>query len=803
MKVSYNWIKQYLDLEVPADELAEKIERTAVEVDSVKFPAEGMKKVVVGEVVAMEDHPDSDHLHICQVEIGEDEPTQIVCGAPNVHVGAKVITALSGSRIGNNVKIKKSKMRGIPSNGMLCSLDEMGLDKDLVPDEWSDGIYLFPEDTPVGQPVFPYLGMDDAVIDLDVTPNRGDMLSILGTVHELAAIYDLTPKISKVELIENATTPTNKQINVLADSDLASTFSARVINNVKVTSSPAWLQKILWKSGIKPINTVVDATNYIMLKYGQPINAFDMDRMNGQNMSVRYATKNEKILLENEAEIELTNDDIVIADEVPMALAGVMNGKVVSVDNDTSNIVLGAGVFDPIKVRKSAQRHGLHTESSQRFERGIDISSVNTALDEVASLIVELSDGEVAKGIIEATKLDKPETKINITVQRINHVLGTDLSQTEITSIFDRLGFKVVENENDMTVIVPLRRWDIFVAADLLEEVARIYGYDNLATTLPVGKQTIGSLSSAQRIIRSSRNILEGLGLTQAISYALTTEEKAQMFLMRPSELTRLIWPMTSDREALRMNLISGLLDDIAYNNAHKVQNVALYEQGRVFYKDTKDQVKPTEVEHIAGVISGEMLTSNWDESAVAADFYQLKGIVGRYLNNLSINGEIKYVATDELKEMHPGRTAKILIHDHEVGFIGQIHPKIAKQFKIKPTYAFELNLQALIDLPKADNQYAPISKYPSIKRDIAIVVDDSVTNQQIIDIITKRGGKLLSNIELFDVYNGENVDDGKKSLAYSLTYVNHNDTLKDEDVTNAFDKIKKYLIEELNAEIR
>ena len=804
MKISYKWLQEYLDLDLPAKEVAEQIERSAVEVDSVTVPMDGLKKIVVGEVVSLEDHPDSDHLHVCQVDVGEAENLQIVCGAPNVAAGKKVIVALPGSRIAGNVKIKKSKMRGIESSGMLCSLEELGMAKDVVPKEWADGIYFLPDDAVLGEPVFAYLGMDDALIDIDVTPNRGDMLSIFGTVKDLAAIYDLQDHFEVKELTEDGDQATDKQITVVADPDLAPTYKVRVINNVKVKPSPVWLQIRLWQAGIRPINNVVDVTNYVLWKYGQPLHAYDLAKITGEHLEVRKAKENETIQTLDEKEYELTSTDTIIADQNgAVGIAGIMGGLNSEVTDQTTDIVLEAAVFDPISTRKTARHHVIHTEAAQRFERGINVAGVQRALDEAAAWIQDLAAGNVAKGTINATELQTTPPTISITVNRVNQVLGTDLTEADIIAIFDRLGFETQVNNEAIAVTVPLRRWDIFEAADLYEEIARIYGYDELPTTLPVAQETVGSLTAAQKITRASRHVLEGLGLTQAISYSLTTADKAKMFLMQPSELTKLNWPMTQDHSVLRMSLVSGLLDDVAYNNAHHVKNVALYEQGRVFYKTDVDQIRPVEVEHLAGVISGEFGSASWNQAAQPADFYQLKGIVNQLLTNLSVVGPVEYVATAEFPELHPGKTAKILVHEHEVGFIGEIHPSVAKQFKIGTTYAFELNLQELIDMPKQDSNYEPVAKYPAIKRDIAIEVAKDVTNSQVMAIINKRGGKYLKEVNLFDVYAGSKVAAGRKSLAYSLTYVNPKDTLKDEEVNAAFDKIKKHLTEELNASIR
>lgn len=803
MKISYNWLKEYIDLDVSADDLAEKIERSSVEVDSVIKPSEGLKKIVVGKIVEMEDHPDSDHLHVCQVDVGEDEPVQIVCGAPNAQVGKNVIAALSGARVADNMKIKKSKMRGIQSNGMLCALDEIGYPKDVVPKEWADGIYFLPEDATLGDDVFKYLGMDDALIDLDVTPNRGDMLSIYGTVRDLAAIYNKPFKFDIDKVTETSDKKTSDQINSKIDSEIAWSYLNQVVNNVEVKPSPIWMQVRLWNAGIKPVNNIVDITNYSMLKFGQPMHAYDLDKLSG-NIEVRYARDGEKITTLDENEVELDSNDIVVSDgNGAIAMAGVMGGLDSSITTDTKNVVFECAIFDPIKVRKMARKHVIHTDASQRFERGVDPMGLENVLSSASEMARTIANGEVASDTLVGSKYDAKKVEIDITSERINHVLGTSLSIDDITDIFKRLGFEVEVSNDNMHVVVPTRRGDIHIQADLIEEVARIYGYDNLPSTLPTTTMTTGGLNEEQSLIRKSGKLLEGFGLTHAISYALTTSDKAKMFMMDSSEETDLSYPMSSDHTTLRMNLVSGLLDDIAYNQARKVENVALYEQGRVFYKKDDKQVRPDEIEHIAGAISGSMNEVSWNQPEQKVDFYQIKGIVEEYLSTIGFDGQITYKANSEYDEMHPGRTADVFVHGHYVGFVGQVHPKVAKEFKINDTYVFDLNLQTIIDLPKQEQSYELVSKYPSIKRDIAMLIDKDIENDDIVDVIVKRGGAYLTDVKLFDLYEGEHVPDDKKSLAYSLTFQNKHDTLVDEDVNSAMEKVQRNLEKEFNVEIR
>ncbi|MCM6811250.1 phenylalanine--tRNA ligase subunit beta [Pediococcus pentosaceus] len=809
MKLSYKWLSKYLELDLEPKDLAEKIERTAVEVDSVTRLDYKLKKIVVGHTLEVTEHPDSDHLHICQVDVGEEEPIQIVCGAPNIAADQDVIVALHGSRIKDNVKIKRSKMRGVPSNGMICALQEIGYPDNVVPKDYADGIYVFPADSHVkpGDSVMEALGMDDDVIDTSVTPNRGDMFSMNGNAHEIAAILDQKAnfEVLKVQDEQKSADTLADQIKVEIDEqDVAPVYKLMAIENVKIAPSPFWLQTTLMKAGIRPINNVVDVTNYIMLKYGQPLHAYDLDQLKGQIISVAPAGENVKFTTLDDEKRDLRPEDLVItADGTPIAMAGVMGGMATEVSDQTQNIVIEAAIFDPIKIRKTARYHNLHSEAAMRFERGIDHSSLDDALNEAASLVADFGQGKVMSGVVVGndTKLN-PES-ITIALARINKILGTSLTSEEVVAIFDRLGFSTELDATKQTfkVTVPVRRWDIHIEADLLEEVARIFGYDNLPVTLPTGDPTIGQLTTEQKLMRASRTVMEGLGLTQAMSYGLTTIAKSQQFAKGDHELVKVDWPMTKDREALRMNLISGLLDDIAYNKARSVENVALYEQGRVFYGN--GQAQPEEIEHIAGAITGSMQAKSWNEKEKPVTFFDVKGIVEQYLKNVAVAGEVSYVADHDRQGMHPGRTADVLLDGDVIGFIGQIHPTTAEEFKIKETYVFELNLTKIIHAEKKLQHYDVISKYPAITRDIAILVNKEVSNTEVLNVINETKQKNLIKVELFDVYEGKNLEKGMKSLAYQFTYQDTNDTLQEDAINDEFSKVIKNLEEKLNVTVR
>lgn len=805
MNVSYKWLSEYLDLtSITPEGLADRLSRTGIEVDDVTVPEEGLKKIVVGHAVSVVNHPDSDHLHICQVDIGEEELSQIVCGAPNIAAGQKIIVALPGSRITGNKKIKKSKMRGEVSHGMICSLDELGYSDKVIAKKYAEGIYVLPEEAVPGEPVFSYLAMDDAILDLEVTANRADALSMRGVAHEVGAVYNLKPIFKEVELQEDATENITDYMKVsVEDTEDAPVYSIRVIKNVKVKESPMWLQTKLMNAGIRPLNNVVDITNYILLEYGQPLHAFDYDQLHSKEILVRRAKQDEVLVTLDEEERTLSPENIVITNgEKPVALAGVMGGLDSHITDNTVTVALEAALFEPISIRQTAKELNLRSESSSRFEKGVNVATLKTARDHAAALIAELGEGTVVSNVAAVDTVEVKDEVVETTVEKINRSLGTDISETEIEAIFHQLGFGVEIATGKVTVTVPPRRWDIHIEADLIEEVARIYGYNNIPSTLPISESVPGGLNEKQRLVRHTRRFLEEAGLGQAISYALTTPGKSAKFMMRSSEPTKLEMPMSEERSTLRMNLLSGLLDDVHYNVAHNNYDVGLYEIGRVFYREEGED-RPVEEEHLAGVITGAALTKDWQEKEQPVDFYMLKGILEELFQTYGLVENIAYVQDTQRPDMHPGRTASILLGGKEIGFIGQIHPTTAKAWDIKETYAFEINFDALIEAEKEATVYQMIPKYPGMTRDVALLVGNTVTNQQILDVIQDKGGKYLRNVRLFDLYQGEHIAEGKKSMAYTLAYLNPEATLVEEEVTESFETVKQALTEELQAEIR
>ncbi|MEI5988669.1 phenylalanine-tRNA ligase beta subunit [Enterococcus termitis] len=807
MLVSYKWLSEYLDLsKISAKELSDQMSLTGIEVEGVEVPEEGLKKIVVGEVKECIPHPNSDHLSICQVDIGEEELSQIVCGAPNVKVGIKVIVALPGSRIAGNQKIKKGKMRGEVSNGMICSLQELGYSDNVIPKAYSDGIYYMPQEAVNGDDVFSYLDMDDHIIELSITPNRADALSMRGVAYEVGAIYRQTPKFNDAVLEEDASETADDYISVeVEDKKDTPAYQIRIIKDVKIAESPLWLQTRLMNEGIRPINNVVDVTNYILLLFGQPLHAFDYDKLDSQTILVRRGKSNEEIVTLDGETRKVSDENIVITNgKAPVALAGVMGGANSEITDETTTVALESALFDSLSIRRTSKEFNLRSESSSRFEKGINHATIGEAGDVAAAMIAKLAGGTVVSGKAVGSELTLEDVLVSVTISRINEYLGTEMDQATASEIFDTLGFAYELDQEKYTVTVPPRRWDITIEADLIEEVARIYGYDNLPSTLPKGETVAGSLTSGQLLVRKIKGLLEGCGASEAISYALTTEEKSRQFMIRDSLTTSLQWPMSEERSVLRMNLISGLLDDVAYNVARKNNNVALYEIGRVFYQDNDPKKQlPYEENHLGIVLSGNRVVKDWQTKETPVDFYTIKGMLEVLFDSVGIADKISYAATKDQQQLHPGRTALVKLNDTVIGFIGQVHPTVAKEYEIPETYAAELNLQAIIEEENDALVYQPISKFPAVSRDIALLVDESITSQELIETISKHAGKFLQSVHLFDVYQGDNITEGKKSMAYSLTFINAEATLVDDEINRSMEKVEKALVEEFNVTIR
>lgn len=807
MDVSYEWLKELVDVPVTPQELADKVSVTGIEVPSVTTRGAGMKKIVIGHVESVEKHPDSDHLQICMVDVGEDEPLQIVCGASNVAAGQTVIAALPGARIGDNNKIKRGKIRGVVSNGMLCALQEIGYSDSLAPHKYADGIYVFDEAIKPGTDALEVLGMNDPILDFDITPNRADTLGMRGVAWEVGATYGNKPHFDDKPLVEGSTDVNTLLSAEVEDEKDAPSYNLRVIENVEVKESPLWLQKRLWNAGIKPHNNIVDITNYIMIYFGQPLHAFDYDKIDSHKIVVRRAHAGEQLQTLDGEDRELVAEDIVITDgKRPRNLAGVMGGFDSEITADTKTVIIESALFNHANIRKTAQRYNLRSQASSRFEKGIDEASINLALDQAARMTSELGGGVVAKGTITPTSVSGADTNIDIKLSKINGVLGTDISAEEVATIFDNLGFGVqasaADGDTTFSVAVPARRWDIAIVPDLIEEVARLYGYDRMPSTLPTTSQTVGKLTTVQARIKRTRQLLESLGLSQAITYALRREDDNQHFTLEDGSETTLAWPMTNDHQDLRQNMISGLLDAVKYNVARGNHDIFLYEQGRVFVREQNEQ-RPSEHEYVGGVMTGNLQSQSWNEAAKPVDFFAIKGIVETLIADFDFAGKVTFAAKNLDTAMHPGQSASIYLDDQLIGMIGRLHPAFEHEQGLPQTFIFELNLEPLFTAQRGDKTAVPAPKFPSVTRDIALLVGEDVTSQQIEDIIWANGGKYLVDVTVFDLYQGPKLPAHSKSLAYTLTYLNREDTLTEDVVEKAFGKVKAGLEEKLHAVIR
>ena len=685
---------------------------------------------------------------------------------------------------------------------MICSLAELGLPDSIIPKEFADGIQILPEDAVPGDSIFPYLDLDDEIIELSITPNRADALSMRGVAHEVAAIYGKSVHFPEKTVTEDSK-PASDKISVAIESDKVATYASRVVENVNVQPSPQWLQNLLMNAGIRPINNVVDVTNYVLLYFGQPMHAFDLDKFEDSHIVARDARDGEKLVTLDGEERELTAEDIVItvADK-PVALAGVMGGASTEIDNNSKNVVLEAAVFDGKSVRKTSSRLNLRSESSSRFEKGINNDTVLEALDFAAAMLQELANGTVLAGRVQAGSVDTEPVQVSTSLDYVNVRLGTELTFADIEDVFAKLGFGLTGDADKFTVSVPRRRWDISIQADLVEEIARIYGYEKLPTTLPEAAGTAGELTETQALRRKVRTIAEGAGLTEIISYALTTPEKAIEFAVTPTNLTELMWPMTVDRSALRQNMVSGMLDTVAYNVNRKNSNVAIYEIGKVFEQNGNPKEElPNEINTFAFAISGLVAEKDFQTKATPVDFFYAKGIVEALFDKLEVS--VDYVPTKDLASMHPGRTAAIVLDGQMIGFLGQVHPQTAKNYGIPETYVAEINLSAVEAALQPAQPFVEITKFPAVSRDIALLLKAEITHQEVLDAIYSAGVKRLVAVKLFDVYAGEKLGAGMKSMAYSLTFQNPNDNLTDEEVAKYMEKITKALTEKVEAEVR
>ncbi|HEJ7900128.1 TPA: phenylalanine--tRNA ligase subunit beta [Staphylococcus aureus] len=795
MLISNEWLKEYVTIDDSVSDLAERITRTGIEVDDLIDYTKDIKNLVVGFVKSKEKHPDADKLNVCQVDIGEDEPVQIVCGAPNVDAGQYVIVAKVGGRLPGGIKIKRAKLRGERSEGMICSLQEIGISSNYIPKSFESGIYVFSESQVPGTDALQALYLDDQVMEFDLTPNRADALSMIGTAYEVAALYNT--KMTKPETTSNELElSANDELTVTFENeDKVPYYSARVVHDVTIEPSPIWMQARLIKAGIRPINNVVDISNYVLLEYGQPLHMFDQDAIGSQQIVVRQANEGEKMTTLDDTERELLTSDIVITNgQTPIALAGVMGGDFSEVKEQTSNIVIEGAIFDPVSIRHTSRRLNLRSESSSRFEKGIATEFVDEAVDRACYLLQTYANGKVLKDRVSSGELGAFITPIDITADKINRTIGFDLSQNDIVTIFNQLGFDTEINDDVITVLVPSRRKDITIKEDLIEEVARIYGYDDIPSTLPVfDKVTSGQLTDRQYKTRMVKEVLEGAGLDQAITYSLVSKEDATAFSMQQRQTIDLLMPMSEAHASLRQSLLPHLIEAASYNVARKNKDVKLFEIGNVFFANGEGEL-PDQVEYLSGILTGDYVVNQWQGKKETVDFYLAKGVVDRVSEKLNL--EFSYRRAD-IDGLHPGRTAEILLENKVVGFIGELHPTLAADNDLKRTYVFELNFDALMAVSVGYINYQPIPRFPGMSRDIALEVDQNIPAADLLSTIHAHGGNILKDTLVFDVYQGEHLEKGKKSIAIRLNYLDTEETLTDERVSKVQAEIEAALIEQ------
>ncbi len=793
MRVSKSFLNDYVAIkDIPMSEIANKMVLVGNEYESVE-PISTATNLVVGEVISCINHPESDHLHVCNVNMG-DETVQIVCGAPNCHTGIKVIVAKVGAKLPGGIEIKKAHLAGYDSNGMLCALEEIGIESKYVSDEEKNGIHILPSDTPIGINALEYLGYDDEVIDFELTANRSDLLSILGMAHEVGAIYKKNVKYPSIDYHENSEN-INDNYTLEVKTNNCPAYLGKLVKNVTIKESPMFIKTRLMASGIRPINNVVDISNYVMLECGQPLHFFDADKL-GHRVIVRMANSDEQLVTLDGTTRTLKETDMVIANESgAVALAGVMGGLSTEITNTTHNIFIESAQFDSYHIRQTA-KDILRSEASSRFEKGIDPNRTVFALKRAVYLLEQYAGGTVVGGMLNEDTLNKNAKVINITLDKIISVLGMTVTESDVMEVLTSLGFKCEVNNKAFVVTVPTRRLDINIKEDIIEEVGRMIGYDHLQSKLPITAIKKGTISKHQHYVKDIKTRLQSLGLTEVITYSLISKENIYKFTNKDFEVIKLLNPMSEERTYMRYSLIPSLLEMWEYNISRNIKDINVYEVGKRYSKADNNYVEET---MINGLLYGNYLNNSWQNKRINVDFYVVKGIIENLLNYLGLTNRYSFTTNEILSDLHPGRSCNILVDNENIGYIGQVHPLINK----KEIYIFELNLDKLFNKKVRSIKYKEINKYPSVRKDLAFIVKRNIVSEQLVSIIKKTAGRLLTNIELFDVYTGENVKADEKSLAYSLTFEDKDKTLNDTEVNNVIDKIIKSLKDNLGAELR
>ena len=810
MQVSIKWLKDYIDFTETPEQLADKLTMAGIPVENVVDPGEGLEKVVTGRIEKLEPHQNSDHLQICTMNVGLAENIIIVTGAQNVAEGQVVPVAMVDAHLPNGMKISKGKLRGVASNGMLCSAQELKLDLEKLPEEQKTGIFILPSDTPVGIPAKDVLGLNDVVLEFELTANRADCFSVFGLVREIAAITGNKPHFPEIKVNEDDNTKLNDIFSVeIADPDLCSRFSTRMLKNVKIGPSPEWMQQRLEGAGIRSINNVVDVTNFVMIELGHPMHAYDYDKITGKKLIARRAIEGEELHTLDDTSRKAKGEMLVIADsEKAAGLAGIMGGFETEITDTTTTVVLESADFYGPCIRRTARACGLSSEASGRFERGVDSETTIKALDRAAQLLQEMGACTVCEGIVDVYPNPKQANYVTFTPEQINNHLGTNIAKDVMLNIITSVGFDVTKDENDeITVKVPSWRNDVTCMADISEEIARLHGFDKIKSTLPNGVSMQGTQSAKQTFIDKVKASLSSQGLYETISFALTNEETFnKLNIPQDSPLRKavpIMNPLSDEYPLVRTTLLSSIFDNLARNLARKNDDVALFEVGSVFFPKALPVTElPDEVVKIAGAITGRRNAQGWNQTNDMVDFYDAKGIIEELLANLRVTRYTVEAGTHYA--MHPGKTALFKKGRDVIATVGEVHPAVLSAYGItKPVYIFELDATIVMKYMAKDLKYKALPKYPATSRDLAMLVDVDVNAADIEKAMTKAAGQNLTQITLFDVYTGKQVEEGKKSLAFSLTFQSNDKTLTDAEIDPAIEKIVAKLQKDFNANLR
>lgn len=795
MDISLKVLNRYVKVDdQDPKELADKITSIGLEVEGMHNLANG-NNMTIGHVLECVPHPDSDHLNVCQVEVRQGEVKQIVCGAPNVAAGQKVIVANPGCDLGGGFVIKESKIRGVESNGMICSIAELGLDQRLLKPEDKDGIHVLDADAPIGEDPLEYIGLKDTILEIGLTPNRSDCMALTSFAYEVAAILGREVNLPVV-------TPSGIEgsgISVKIETELCSFFGAKLVKGVTTKESPKWLKNALIASGIKPINNIVDISNYVMLETGQPIHMYDYDKLNKKEFVIKTGFDCKEIMLDGEEYKIEPNDVIVSTDDGIGCVAGVMGANNTKIDENTTNIVIEVATFDGAALRETARRLNLLTDASQHYIKG----ALNTAnslniLERCANLLVDLADAkEVYKSV--TTKLQTEDRYIKVTTSRVNGLIGTNITTDEIKNIFSSLNFEFTLDGEEFNVKVPTYRNDITMAADLIEEVARMYGYDKIPSTLPEMSMTVGKRTDVQAKKHMIRNLLKDQGLHETLTYSLTSPMMVDDFnIFHTNDTVKLAMPLGEERSVTRKSVIGSLLQVINYNQSHNIKDVNIFELSTTYSKDT-------ELQNLAIACCGEYNGLPFKQVSYKADYYLVKGFVETIFKNLGIE-ESRYKlirASQDDKYYHPGRTAYIMIGKEIVGVVGNIHPLMEKKYDVKDVYVVELNLTSLLNLKTSKVKFIDIPMYPSVSRDIALVMDEDVLTYDVCRKIIQASKQLVKETKIFDVYAGEHIEAGKKSVAINLIFQDPKRTLEEVTVNASMEKILAAVKKEFGAVLR